>query len=120
MYGRAKMKHGNQVREVWQTSCHDIALHRLQQEWTMPERILTDSRGQRWDVIQPDAGSPSAVFRHQSGQELRADLARSLDQLSSEDLLNALDEARRREGLDDVGHGGLDVAFDADGYETGR
>jgi hypothetical protein len=86
----------------------------------MPERIVTDSRGQRWDVRQQDAKRPSAVFRHQSGQELRADLKQPLDELSSEDLLDALDEARRREGLDDVGHGGLDVAFDADGYETGR
>jgi hypothetical protein len=86
----------------------------------MPERIVTDSRGQRWDVIQQDAKSGSAVFRHQSGQELRAELKQSIDELSSDALLNALDEARRREGLDEVGHGGLDVAFDADGYETGR
>jgi hypothetical protein len=85
----------------------------------MPERIVTDSRGQRWDVLQEKEKS-AAVFRHQSGQELRADLKQPLDDLSSEDLLDALDEARRREGLDDVGHGGLDVAFDADGYETGR
>ncbi|HEX2167361.1 MAG TPA: hypothetical protein VHG09_09050 [Longimicrobiales bacterium] len=85
----------------------------------MPERIVTDSRGQRWDVIQEKEKS-GAVFRHQSGQELRADLKQSIDELSSEELLDALDEARRREGLDDVGHGGLDVAFDADGYETGR
>lgn len=85
----------------------------------MPERIVTDSRGQRWDVIQAKEES-AAVFRHQSGQELRAELKQPLDDLSSEDLLDALDVARRREGLDDVGHGGLDVAFDADGYETGR
>jgi hypothetical protein len=85
----------------------------------MPERIVTDSRGQRWDVIQPKENN-GAVFRHQSGQELRADLKQSIDELSSEDLLEALDEARRREGLEDVGHGGLDVAFDQDGYETGR
>ncbi|HSJ30663.1 MAG TPA: hypothetical protein VK933_04460 [Longimicrobiales bacterium] len=86
----------------------------------MPERIVTDSRGQRWDVVQQDAKSGSAVFRHQSGRELRADVKSSIDELSSDDLLAALDEARRREGLDEVGHGGLDVAFDADGYETGR
>ena len=83
------------------------------------ERIVTDSRGQRWDVLQQNEKT-EAVFRHQSGQELRARLGRSIDQLSSDDLLEALDEARRREGLEDVGHGGLDVAFDADGYETGR
>lgn len=86
----------------------------------MPERIVTDSRGQRWDVIQKDTKSGSAIFRHQSGQELRAEISRSIDELSSEDLLDALDAARSREGLDEVGHGGLDVAFDADGYETGR
>lgn len=85
----------------------------------MPERIITDSRGQRWDVVQQNS-KEGAVFRHQSGQELRAELSRSIDELSSDDLLNALDEARRREGLEEVGHGGLDVAFDADGYETGR
>jgi len=86
----------------------------------MPERIVTDSRGQRWDVVQKDAQAGGTVFRHQSGQELRADIGRSIDELSSEELLDALDQARRREGLDEVGHGGLDVAFDADGYETGR
>ncbi|HEX6309796.1 MAG TPA: hypothetical protein VFZ69_16600 [Longimicrobiales bacterium] len=85
----------------------------------MPERILTDSRGQRWDVIQ----KPSAhrtIFRHQSGRELRAELPKSIDELSTEELLDALDDARRRHGLDEVGHGGLDVAFDDEGYETGR
>lgn len=85
----------------------------------MAERIVTDSRGQRWDVIQQDK-EKGAVFRHQSGEELRADLKHSIDEMSSEALLNALDDARRREGLDEVGHGGLDVAFDPDGYETGR
>lgn len=84
----------------------------------MPERIITDSRGQRWDVIQHEKSG--ALFRHQSGQELRADLKQPIDELSSDALLNALDDVRRREGLEDVGHGGLDVAFDADGYETGR
>jgi hypothetical protein len=86
----------------------------------MPERIITDSRGQRWDVVQPPTDTHATVFRHQSGRELRADLSGSIDQLTSDQLLDALDAARRREGLDEVGHGGLDVAFDADGYETGR
>src|SRR5690606_32525739 len=95
------------------------AIHSPAQEWTMPERIVTDSRGQRWDVIQQDE-KHRAIFRHQSGQELSSDLKRSIDELSSEDLLEVLDEARRREGLEEVGHGGLDVAFDPDGYETGR
>ena len=85
----------------------------------MPERILTDSRGQRWDVIQ-EQSSDGAVFRHQSGRQLRTQLPAALDQLSTEDLLIVLDEARSRAGLDEVGHGGIDVAFDADGYETGR
>ena len=85
----------------------------------MPERIVTDSHGQRWDVIQKrDANG--AVFRHQSGRELRADLPGALDQLTTEDLLLVLDEARRSAGLDEVGHGGVDISFDADGYETGR
>ncbi|MEX1182423.1 MAG: hypothetical protein WEF86_04255 [Gemmatimonadota bacterium] len=83
----------------------------------MPQRIVTDSRGQRWDVIQQ--AEQGTLFRNQSGQELRADLADSIDELSTEQLLEALDEARTREGRDPVGHGGLDVAFDADGYETG-
>jgi hypothetical protein len=85
----------------------------------MPERIITDSRGQRWDVTQK-GGEEGAVFRHQSGRELRADLGAPLDSLSSDDLLTALDAARREAGLDEVGHGGLDVSLDADGYETGR
>lgn len=84
----------------------------------MSERIITDSRGQRWDVVQD--GQRGAVFRHQSGQELQADLDRPMDALSTEQLLDALDEARRAAGLDEVGHGGLDVSFDADGYETGK
>jgi hypothetical protein len=86
----------------------------------MAERIVTDSRGQRWDVTQAPGTEGGAVFRHQSGRELRAELAGSIDELSTEQLLDALDGARRREGLDDVGHGGLDVAFDEEGYETGR
>lgn len=86
----------------------------------MPERIITDSRGQRWDVIQKPAQGQDTVFRHQSGREFRADVPQSIDELSSDALLDLLDDARRREGLDDVGHGGLDVSFDADGYETGR
>ena len=85
----------------------------------MAERIVTDSRGQRWDVRQA-AGSDNAIFRHQSGRELHAALPGALNQLTSDDLLAVLDEARAQEGLGDVGHGGIDVSFDADGYETGR
>lgn len=84
----------------------------------MPERIITDSRGQRWDVMQE--GQRGAVFRHQSGQELQSQLDGPLDAMTTEQLLHALDRARRDAGLDEVGHGGLDVSFDADGYETGR
>lgn len=83
----------------------------------MPERIITDSRGQRWDVVQQ--ADTEAVFRHQSGRQLSGRLDGRLDAMSTEQLLDALDAARRREGLDDVGHGGLDVAFDPEGYETG-
>ena len=85
----------------------------------MPERIVTDSRGQRWDVVQ-NQNSDRAVFRHQSGSELSAQLPGALDQLTSQDLLLVLDEARRRAGMEDVGSGGIDVSFDAEGYETGR
>jgi hypothetical protein len=85
----------------------------------MPQRIITDSRGQRWDVTQTEE-SGSVVFRHQSGRELTAKLERGMDALSTDELLDALDGARREQGLDDVGHGGLDVAFDPEGYETGR
>jgi hypothetical protein len=84
---------------------------------TMSERIITDSRGQRWDVVQ--RSDSEAVFRHQTGTELTGRLDDRLDNMSTEQLLDALDAARRREGLDDVGHGGLDVAFDPEGYETG-
>jgi len=85
----------------------------------MPERIITDGRGQRWDVIQ-QRDSDAVVFRHQSGQELRGDVDRSIDAMSTDDLLDALDRVRRDEGLREVGHEELDVAFDAEGYETGR
>jgi hypothetical protein len=83
----------------------------------MPERIITDSRGQRWDVRED---GKSLVFRHQSGNELRALTDRPLDQLSTDEVLAALDDARRAQGLPAVGHGQLDVAFDPEGYETGR
>jgi hypothetical protein len=85
----------------------------------MPQRIITDSRGQRWDVIQ-EGEDGAVLFRHQSGRELRAGLGQDMDALSTDELLDALDEARRAEGLDEVGHGGIDVAFDPEGYETGR
>lgn len=85
----------------------------------MPERIVTDSRGQRWDVVQ-GKDSDEVVFRHQSGRELTGRTDSELDAMSTEGLLDALDRARRDAGLDEVGHGGLDVALDADGYETGR
>ena len=85
----------------------------------MSERILTDSRGQRWDVI-ARPGTPDAIFRHQSGNELRGRLPNRLDALTTQQLLDSLDEARRRAGREEVGHGGLDVAFDEEGYETGR
>jgi hypothetical protein len=84
----------------------------------MPQRIVTDSRGQRWDVV-AQGSDGTTVFRHQSGQELNTRLAAPLNSLSTEQLLDALDEARRRDGMDEVGHGGLDVALDQDGYETG-
>jgi hypothetical protein len=83
----------------------------------MAERIVTDSRGQRWDVREAEQ---QLVFRHQSGRELRAPTSRPLDQLSTDDVLAALDGAREQEGLPAVGHGELDVAFDDEGYETGR
>ena len=53
----------------------------------MSERIVTDSRGQRWDVIQHGDGT---VFRHQSGDELRAQVPGSIDELSTEQLLDGL------------------------------
>jgi hypothetical protein len=83
----------------------------------MAQRIITDARGQRWDVIQR-AGEEGVVFRHQSGRELRAELAGSMDTLSTEELLDALDGVSREEGLDEVGHDGLDASFDPEGYET--
>jgi len=85
----------------------------------MSERIITDSRGQRWDVAQ-DRDAGDVVFRHQSGNELRSRLDAALDALSTDQLLSALDRARRDAGLEEVGHGGIDVSFDDDGYETGR
>jgi hypothetical protein len=83
----------------------------------MAERMVTDSRGQRWDVREEDR---LLIFRHQSGRELSAAAVTPLDDLSTDELLAVLDDARRQEGLPPVGRGGLDVAFDDEGYETGR
>lgn len=83
----------------------------------MGERIVTDSRGQRWDVRQVER---AFIFRHQSGRELRTVGDRPLDELSTDQLLAVLDAARQQEGLPAVGRGQLDVAFDEEGYETGR
>jgi hypothetical protein len=85
----------------------------------MAERIITDGRGQRWDVIQKK-DEDGVLFRHQSGQELRGRVDGTIDGLSTDDLLDKLDEARRAEGMGEVGHEQIDVAFDQDGYETGR
>jgi hypothetical protein len=84
----------------------------------MAERIITDSRGQRWDVRQD--GERSVIFRHQSGSELNGSVEGPINGLSTDALLDALDAARREQGLPEVGHGDIDVAFDQDGYETGR
>lgn len=83
----------------------------------MPERMVTDSRGQRWDVRETAMG---LVFRHQSGRELVGGAPAPLDELSTDDLLTVLDQVREEQGLPPAGHGGLDVAFDPEGYETGR
>lgn len=63
----------------------------------MPERIITDSRGQRWDVVQT-RDSDAVTFRHQSGRELSGNVDGSIDAMSTDDLLNTLDRVRRDEG----------------------
>jgi hypothetical protein len=82
----------------------------------MSERIVTDSRGQRWDVSD---GEDGLIFRHQSGREIHTDATTPLDELSTIQLLGALDDARRQAGLPSVSAGQLDIAFDDEGYETG-
>lgn len=63
----------------------------------MPERIVTDESGDRWDVQQDGEGAQTGVvvFRHQSGRRVTLETERPLDALSNEELLRMLKESGR-------------------------
>lgn len=90
----------------------------------MPERIVTDSTGDRWDVSDaadasgPNGGESTINFRHQSGLELSGAADRSVDQMSDEEIRALLDEARERADLDALPEDGDDRGADPDGYIT--
>jgi len=83
----------------------------------MPERIVTDSNGDRWDVRQPADGG-ELTFRHQSGREYRASEDVRLDELSNEALLARIDDALVDAGEDPVSRGGEERSLDPEGYIT--
>jgi hypothetical protein len=83
----------------------------------MPERIVTDEKGDRWDVRQAAEGE--LTFRHQGGRELRIETDARLDSISSDRLLGLLADARGAHG--DAAGGdrrGRERPLDPEGYTT--
>lgn len=83
----------------------------------MPERIITDGNGDRWDVRQDRGEEGRIVFRHQSGRTVTLEVERPLDQVESEELLAMLRESGREQGMSEEGSG-ADLAADPSGYVT--
>jgi hypothetical protein len=83
----------------------------------MPERIVTDSNGDRWDVRQPAEGG-ALSFRHQSGREYTASEDVRLGELSAEALLARIDDALVEAGEEPVSRGGVERSLDPEGYVT--
>jgi hypothetical protein len=79
----------------------------------MPERILTDENGDRWDVR--ETGDGRLTFRHQSGRELAIESTAGLDAISSDRLRGLLADAREAAG--EPTDGG-EHALDPEGYST--
>lgn len=90
----------------------------------MPERIVTDSTGDRWDVSdvgdssRSSGGGTTIKFRHQSGLELSERSDRSVDQLSDDQIRTMLDDARERADLEPLPGDGDDRGADPDDYIT--
>jgi hypothetical protein len=83
----------------------------------MPQRIVTDTNGDRWDVRQAK-DSAELSFRHQSGTEYSIAAPAPLDEATNVQLLRALDDARRSHGDEPVGEGGRETSLDPEGYTT--
>ena len=84
----------------------------------MPERIVTDATGHRWDVREEPGGGGRDFrlsFRHQSGRRLEVPSRQGVNALSDRELLNML---ARETGEQDV-IDGTERRRDADGYVTG-
>jgi hypothetical protein len=83
----------------------------------MPERIVTDEKGDRWDVLQREGNE--LTFRHQGGRELRVESTAPLDSISSDRLLGLLADAREAEGESGIGERrGRQAPLDPEGYTT--
>jgi hypothetical protein len=83
----------------------------------MPQRIVTDSNGDRWDVRQAETGG-EVTYRHQSGREYRGPGDARLDSLSNEAVLARLDDALIEAGAEPVSQGGVEQSLDPEGYVT--
>lgn len=84
----------------------------------MPERIVTDATGDRWDVKEEQGAGEGRdfrlSFRHQSGRNLEIESDRGVNALSDRELLRML---ARESGDGDVTEG-EERSADADGYIT--
>lgn len=80
----------------------------------MPERIITDGHGDRWDVRQDDDGR--LVYRHQSGRSVTLEADGPLDSLENRTLLRMLAESGRAEGIGEEQGGAR--SEDPEGYVT--
>lgn len=80
----------------------------------MGERILTDSRGRRWDVSDGETG---LRFRHPpDGPSYDVPSERTVDQLRDTDLITLLDQARVREGEEPAGEANGEEGSEDGGY----
>ena len=83
----------------------------------MPERIVTDATGDRWDVKEEEGSAGSGFrlsFRHQSGRRLEIDAGQGVNALTDRELLDML---ARESGNRDVVDG-KEQSADPDGYIT--
>lgn len=83
----------------------------------MPERIVTDATGDRWDVKEEKADADRDFrlsFRHQSGRRLEIESRQGVNALSDRELLDML----AKESGDRAVTEGEERSADADGYIT--
>lgn len=83
----------------------------------MPERTITDDRGDRWDVEQVEENGARLVFRHMSGRRVTLEGDRALDAYSNDQLKRLLRESGRDRPAGEDQPGG-ERAADPEGYVT--